>query len=74
MDDLLQPEHKAMLAHSLSCAVVGGPETVRQGLAAFAARTGADELIVTAQIFDHQARLKSFEITAEAHRAIAQAA
>jgi luciferase family oxidoreductase group 1 len=74
MDDLLHPEHKAMLAHSLSCAVVGGPEAVRQGLAAFAARTGADELIVTAQIFDHQARLKSFEITAEAHRAIARAA
>jgi len=73
-DALLLPEHKAMLAHSLSCAVIGGPETVRQGLAAFAERTGADELIVTAQIFDHGARKRSFEITAEAHRAIAEPA
>ena len=74
MDSLLSPEHKAMLAHSLSCAVIGSPDTVWRGLEAFQARTGADELIVTAQIFDHQARLRSFEITAEAHRAIARTA
>jgi len=74
MDAILHPEHKAMLAHSLSCAIVGSPETVRRGLGAFFERTGADELIVTAQIFDHQARIRSFEITAEAHRALAEAA
>jgi luciferase family oxidoreductase group 1 len=74
MDAILHPEHKAMLAHSLSCAIVGSRETVRRGLAAFFERTGADELIVTAQIFDHQARIRSFEITAEAHRALAEAA
>ncbi len=74
MDSLLLPEHKAMLDHSLSCVVIGSPDTVRRGLEAFQARTGADELIVTAQIFDHKARLRSFEITAEAHRAIARAA
>jgi luciferase family oxidoreductase group 1 len=74
MDALLAPEHKAMLAHALSCAVIGSPETVRNGLKAFAERTGADELIVTAQIFDHHARVRSFEITAEAHRAITEAA
>jgi luciferase family oxidoreductase group 1 len=73
-DALLHPEHKGMLAHSLSCAVIGGPETVREGLAAFAQRTGADELIVTAQIFDREARKRSFEITAEAHKAIAEPA
>ena len=38
------------------CAVVGSPETVRRGIDAFIRRTGADELMVTAQIFDHQAR------------------
>ena len=45
---------------------VGGrhPETVRQGLEAFVDRTGADELMVTSQIFDHDARLRSYEITA----------
>jgi luciferase family oxidoreductase group 1 len=56
---------RAMLADALACAVVGGPETVRDGLAAFVASTGADELMVTAQIFDHAARKRSFSILAE---------
>ena len=68
MDARLDPAAKAMLAASLSCAVVGSPETVRAGLAAFAERTGADELIVTSQIFDHAARVRSFEIAAEMAR------
>jgi luciferase family oxidoreductase group 1 len=55
---------RAMLADALSCSVVGGPETVRDGVQAFAASTGADELMVTAQIFDHEARKRSFEILA----------
>jgi luciferase family oxidoreductase group 1 len=54
----------AMLADALSCSVVGGPDTVRDGLLAFVASTGADELMVTAQIFDHVARKRSFEILA----------
>ncbi len=70
----LEPRAQALLAHSLSCAVVGGPETVRQGLRAFAERTGADELIVTAQIHDPAARLRSFEILADAHGELAKAA
>ncbi|MBN9274695.1 MAG: LLM class flavin-dependent oxidoreductase, partial [Mesorhizobium sp.] len=60
----LVPHEWAMLDNALDCTVVGGPETVRQGVAAFAARTGADELMVTAQIFDHAARLRSFDILA----------
>jgi alkanesulfonate monooxygenase SsuD/methylene tetrahydromethanopterin reductase-like flavin-dependent oxidoreductase (luciferase family) len=56
-----------MLSQALACSVVGSKETVRAGLAEFIAHTGADELMVTAQIFDHHARLRSFEITAEVH-------
>jgi luciferase family oxidoreductase group 1 len=52
-----------------SRAIVGSPETVRRGLEAFAARTGADEIMVTAQVFDHAARLRSFELTAQAWQA-----
>jgi len=55
---------RAMLADALSCSVVGGPQSVRDGLAALIASTGADELMVTAQIFDHAARKRSFEILA----------
>ena len=53
---------RAMVARALGCAVVGAPATVRRGLDAFVARTQPDELMVTAQIFDHAARLRSYEI------------
>jgi luciferase family oxidoreductase group 1 len=68
VDDLdagLDRAGRAMLADALSCSVVGGPQTVRDGLAAFVASTGADELMVTAQIYDHEARRRSFAILAE---------
>jgi luciferase family oxidoreductase group 1 len=52
------------LSHTLSSSVVGSPDTVRRGLAGFIARTTPDELIVVAQIFDHDARLRSYELTA----------
>ena len=48
-----------------ACAIVGGPDTVRRGLDDFIRRTGADELMVTANIFDHAKRKRSFEIVAE---------
>jgi luciferase family oxidoreductase group 1 len=51
---------------ALRYAVVGDPQQVARGLAAFQAHTGVDELMVTAQIFDHAARLRSFGIAAEA--------
>jgi luciferase family oxidoreductase group 1 len=60
------PAERAMLDHVLSCAAVGSPRTVRDWLADFVARTRADELIVAGQIFDHAARLRSYELTAEA--------
>lgn len=60
------PGELAFATESLSCAVVGGPATVRAGLDDLIAQTGADEVMVTAQIYDHQARLRSFEIVARA--------
>ncbi len=72
--DTLDPMARSMLAQALSCAIVGSPETVRQGLDAFIRRTGADELMVTAQAFDHTARKRSFKILAEVHKELAEAA
>jgi luciferase family oxidoreductase group 1 len=69
----LSPPQLAMLANALSCSVVGSPDTVRRGLAAFIAKTGADEIMITAQIFDHAARLRSFAITAEIRAELARA-
>jgi alkanesulfonate monooxygenase SsuD/methylene tetrahydromethanopterin reductase-like flavin-dependent oxidoreductase (luciferase family) len=74
VDDLeshLDATAEAMLGHALSQAIVGSPRTVTTGLADFIARTGADELMITGSIYDHAARLRSFEIVAQANRALA---
>jgi luciferase family oxidoreductase group 1 len=73
MESRLDPMAKAMLGQALECAIVGSPDAVRRGLADFAQRTRADELIVTTSMFDHAARVRSFEITMEASRAPAAA-
>ncbi|PTB22817.1 LLM class flavin-dependent oxidoreductase [Trinickia symbiotica] len=64
----------AGVKHSLSCAAIGNPETVRARLESIIAQTQADELILTAQIYDHAARLHSFEIGAAVRDAMAAAA
>ena len=61
----IAPHERAMLDQVLSCAAIGSPETVKSALLAFIELTGADELMITSQIFDHAARLRSYEITAE---------
>jgi luciferase family oxidoreductase group 1 len=63
----LDPYARAILNEAQSCAVVGGPQTVRRGLDDFIRRTSADELMVTANIFDHAKRKRSFEIVAQVH-------
>jgi luciferase family oxidoreductase group 1 len=56
---------RAGVDHALSCSFVGDREEVREGLQGFIESTQADEIIVTGQIFDHKARLRSFEIAAQ---------
>ena len=57
---------RGMVDAALACSAVGSPETVRAGLDAFIARTGADELMVTSQIWDPAARVRSIELLAGA--------
>ena len=59
------PEEAFVLQQTLSAAVVGGPEAVRRGLEAFCAAHQPDELMIASQIYDHHARLRSFEILAD---------
>jgi luciferase family oxidoreductase group 1 len=65
MDGLWTPFEKANVEHAFSEAVVGSPATVKRGLQAFLARTQVDELMVTAAIYDHAARLRSFELISQ---------
>ncbi|MDO8248200.1 MAG: LLM class flavin-dependent oxidoreductase [Rhodoferax sp.] len=57
------PAERALLDSVLSCSAIGAPATVRASLNAFIEHTGADELMITTQIYDHAQRLRSYEIT-----------
>jgi luciferase family oxidoreductase group 1 len=67
------PAERALLDTVLSCTAIGSPATVRDGLKAFIARTGADELMITSQMFDHAARLRSYEIASQVRRELTSA-
>jgi luciferase family oxidoreductase group 1 len=67
------PAENALLDSVLSCSAVGSRDTVRARLQAFVDQTGADELMITSQVFDHEARLRSYEITAGVREEIAAA-
>ncbi len=59
------------VAHSLACTALGDRDTVREALKSIIDQTGADELMLTAQIYDHKARLRSFEIGAQVREELA---
>jgi luciferase family oxidoreductase group 1 len=65
MDGHWSREEAAAVAGNLSASIVGGPATVRRGLEALLAKTGADEIIINAMIFDQVARIRSYEIVAD---------
>ena len=60
------PMEKAQAMRMLARSIVGSPDTVRKGIAALVEETGADELIVVSDVYDHVERLRSFELIAEA--------
>jgi alkanesulfonate monooxygenase SsuD/methylene tetrahydromethanopterin reductase-like flavin-dependent oxidoreductase (luciferase family) len=53
-----------MIGEMLAYTVAGSAETVRRGLEGIVDRTGADELMLTSQIYEHSARLRSYELAA----------
>ncbi len=66
IDTYWSPSEKAHAMHMLARSIHGGPETVRAGIQALVAETGADELMIVSDIYEHTARLHSFEVIAEA--------
>jgi luciferase family oxidoreductase group 1 len=65
IDAYWSPLEKAHAQRMLACSFVGSPATVRRELDQFIAQTGADELMCNAAIFDHAARLRSYELLAQ---------
>ncbi|GMU01751.1 LLM class flavin-dependent oxidoreductase [Corallococcus caeni] len=65
LDGQLNEMELAEIEHMLACTVVGSPASVREGLQSLLDQTGVDEMMVTAQIYDHAARLRSFELVSQ---------
>jgi luciferase family oxidoreductase group 1 len=61
----LAPHERLMLDEVLSCSAIGSPQTVQQALDDFVSRTQPDEIMVASMIYDHAARMRSYEIAAE---------
>ena len=70
----LSRHERAMLDEQGACSAVGSPATVLGQMERFVERTGVDELMIASMIFDHDARVRSFEIAMEAwsSRAVAE--
>ncbi len=65
MDKIWSAQEKALVASRTGGSIVGSRETVKRKLEEFLERTKADEIMVNAMIYDHEKRLRSYEIIAE---------
>ncbi len=64
------PQAQALLQGVLSASAIGSRDTVRAAMQAFIKQTGADELMVAGAMFDHAARLRSYEIVSEVQKSL----
>jgi luciferase family oxidoreductase group 1 len=65
MEGLWTQQEKLIIMKQLATSIIGNPEEVKRKLQAFLNETQADEMIIHSSIFDHKARLRSYEIVAE---------
>ena len=70
MNDLWAPAEQAYVEQMLTYSFVGGPETISRKLQQFVARTQVNELMFASYVYDHEARLKSYELLAEVVRKV----
>lgn len=69
--DGLSPQEHAAISRFMTCIALGDRTDVRDSLLKFKKETAADEIILSAQIYDHKARLRALEIAADAMEALA---
>jgi luciferase family oxidoreductase group 1 len=67
------PVEKIQAMQMLARSIIGSPETVRAGIDALVAETRADELMIVSDVYEHAARLRSFELIAASHSAATKA-
>jgi luciferase family oxidoreductase group 1 len=69
IDTYWSPVERAQAMQMLARSIIGAPDTVAAGIDALVAETEADELMIVSDVYDHPARLRSFELIAEANHA-----
>lgn len=65
MDDIWDPMEEQAVNQMLAVAFIGGPATLATQMRSFLAQTQIDEVMVTSHIYDHEARLRSYQLFAE---------
>lgn len=73
MDEIWTPQEKALVESRVGGSIIGSAATVRNGLEKVFGETNADELMINAMIYDHAARLRSYEIIADVRKSKASA-
>jgi alkanesulfonate monooxygenase SsuD/methylene tetrahydromethanopterin reductase-like flavin-dependent oxidoreductase (luciferase family) len=73
MDGRWTETEKTALEGNLGRTAVGSPDTVSRAISAFMAETRADEIIMISQIYEHAARVHSYEIVADVHARLTEA-
>ena len=61
----VSPQERAIIDSVMPCSAIGAPPKVAEQLQAFIARTGANELMINSPMFDHAARMHSYQLTAD---------
>ena len=74
MEGLWSRGEEAAVLERTRCSAIGSPETVKRQVEALLKKTEADEIIATAQIYNHTARLRSFEIATDVLRGLVRQA
>ncbi|WP_246538970.1 LLM class flavin-dependent oxidoreductase [Litoribacter ruber] len=74
MQDIWTPQEAAAIQNMMACTFIGTKETIKAEMESFLDQTKVDEIMVTTNIYDHEDRLKSFELTAEVFQKIAKTA
>ena len=67
-DDFMDPMEEAALQQMIKYTFIGGPEKVKTELEHFIEITQIDELMVTTAVYEHEARLHSYEILAQLNK------
>ncbi len=65
IDDYWSPSEKTQASHMLTYSIIGSAQTVRSGMEKLLSLSSADEFMIVSDVFDHQARLRSYEIIAD---------